>query len=30
MTPDRTATWTRPDGRTYWTGTINDRHHVAV
>jgi hypothetical protein len=25
MTPDRTATWTRPDGSTYWTGTTIDR-----
>jgi len=25
MTPDRTATWTRPDGTTYWTGTTIDR-----
>ena len=25
MTPDRTATWTRPDGAEYWTGAINDR-----
>jgi len=22
---DRTGTWTRPDGRVYWTGTLNDR-----
>ena len=26
VTPDRTATWTRPDGQIYWTGTLNDRH----
>jgi hypothetical protein len=26
LTPDRIATWTRPDGEVYWTGTINDRH----
>ena len=25
MTPDRAATWTRPDGTTYWTGTTIDR-----
>ena len=25
MSPDRTATWTRPDGTVYWTGRINDR-----
>lgn len=25
MTPDRVATWTRPDGTTYWSGPINDR-----
>ena len=25
MTPDRTATWTRPDGTTYWTGNTIDR-----
>jgi hypothetical protein len=25
MTPDRAATWTRPDGTTYWTGPVNDR-----
>ncbi|NNE13173.1 MAG: HNH endonuclease, partial [Ilumatobacter sp.] len=30
MTPDRTATWTRPDGQTYWTGPLNDRQPVAV
>ena len=26
MTPDRVATWTRPDGTTYWTGSTIDRH----
>ncbi|HZB40098.1 MAG TPA: HNH endonuclease [Ilumatobacter sp.] len=25
MTPDRVATWTRPDGTTYWSGTTVDR-----
>ena len=25
MTPHRIATWTRPDGTTYWTGTTIDR-----
>jgi hypothetical protein len=25
MTPDRVATWARPDGTTYWTGPITDR-----
>lgn len=25
MTPDRVATWTRPDGEMYWTGTVDDR-----
>ncbi len=25
MTPDRIATWTRPDGTTYWTGPTIDR-----
>ena len=25
MTPDRTGTWVRPDGATYWTGTLIDR-----
>lgn len=30
MTPDRIATWTRPDGTVYWTGPLNDRHPVAV
>jgi hypothetical protein len=28
MTPDRTTTWTRPDGTIWWTGnTINRQHH---
>ena len=26
VTPGRIATWTRPDGTTYWTGPIADRH----
>ncbi len=30
MTPDRTATWTRPDGHPYWTGTLNDRRPTAA
>jgi hypothetical protein len=30
MTPDRTATWTRPNGTTHWTGTLNDRHPDAA
>jgi hypothetical protein len=30
MTPDRVATWTRPDGRHYWTGDLNDRRKVAA
>jgi hypothetical protein len=25
MTPDRVATWTRPDGTVYWTGSTIDR-----
>ena len=25
MTPDRVATWTRPDGQVHWTGSLNDR-----
>lgn len=29
VTPDRTATWRRPDGRTYWTGSLNDRRAAA-
>ena len=27
ITPDRTATWTRPDGTVYWTGPTNNRTH---
>jgi hypothetical protein len=30
MTPDRTATWTRPDGRQHWTGTLNDRTPIGA
>ena len=30
MTPDRVATWTRPDGHTHWTGTLNDRRPIAA
>ncbi|MEO1055304.1 MAG: HNH endonuclease [Actinomycetota bacterium] len=30
MTPDRIATWTRPDGTTYWTGSTIDRHQPAA
>lgn len=30
MTPDRTATWTRPDGQAYWTGSLNDRRPIAA
>jgi hypothetical protein len=30
MTPDRTATWTRPDGTTYWTGNTIDRAPTGV
>jgi hypothetical protein len=30
MTPDRVATWTRPDGQEYWTGSVNDRTAIAV
>ena len=26
VTPGRIAAWTRPDGTTYWTGPIADRH----
>ncbi len=29
LTPDRTATWTQPDGTTYWTGTLNNRQPAA-
>jgi hypothetical protein len=25
MTPDRIATWVRPDGRPYWSGSVLDR-----
>ena len=25
ITPDRIATWTRPDGTVYWSGPVNDR-----
>jgi hypothetical protein len=25
MTPDRVATWIRPDGTVYWTGSTIDR-----
>jgi len=30
MTPERIATWTRPDGEVYWTGPINDRRLIAA
>ena len=30
ITPDRIATWTRPDGIEHWTGTLNDRHPIAA
>lgn len=30
MTADRVATWVRPDGETYWTGSINDRRVVQL
>ncbi|MEO1056143.1 MAG: HNH endonuclease signature motif containing protein, partial [Actinomycetota bacterium] len=30
MTPDRVATWTRPDGTTYWSGSTIDRHQPAA
>ncbi len=30
MTPDRVATWTRPDGEMYWTGTVDDRRVSAL
>ena len=30
MTPDRVATWTRPDGNEYRTGNLNDRQPLAV
>jgi hypothetical protein len=29
ITPDRTATWTQPDGTIYWTGTLNTRRRAA-
>jgi hypothetical protein len=29
LTPQRTATWTRPDGTHYWTGPSTDRTHAA-
>ena len=28
--PDRTATWTRPDGTVSWTGTLNNRQPTAA
>ncbi len=30
MTPDRIATWTRPDGEIYWTGSVLDRRPLPV
>ena len=30
MTPDRVATWTRPDGTVYWTGSTIDRLATTV
>ncbi len=30
MTADRVATWIRPDGEVYWTGSLNDRRPVAA
>jgi len=30
MTADRVATWIRPDGEVYWTGSLNDRQPVAA
>ncbi|MFW2334201.1 HNH endonuclease [Ilumatobacter sp.] len=30
MTEERVATWTRPDGHTYWTGSLNDRRPIAA
>ena len=30
MTPDRTATWTRPDGQHCWTGNLIDRKPIAA
>jgi hypothetical protein len=29
MAPDRTATWIRPDGEIYWTGSLLDRRPAA-
>jgi hypothetical protein len=29
MSPDRTATWIRPDGEVYWTGSLLDRRPAA-
>ena len=26
LTPDRIATWTRPDGTIYWTGPLTNQH----
>jgi hypothetical protein len=30
MTGDRIATWTRPDGQTYWSGPVSDRRSIAA
>jgi hypothetical protein len=30
LTDDRIATWTRPDGRLHWTGSVIDRRPVAA
>ncbi|MEO1057010.1 MAG: HNH endonuclease [Actinomycetota bacterium] len=30
MTPDRIATWTRPDGTVFWSGSTIDRHQPAA
>ncbi|MEM9514089.1 MAG: HNH endonuclease [Actinomycetota bacterium] len=30
MTPDRVATWTRPDGAVFWSGSAIDRHEPAA
>jgi hypothetical protein len=30
MTPDRIATWVRPDGVVYWTGSLNDRREAVA
>jgi hypothetical protein len=30
ITPDRIATWTKPDGHTYWTGPLTNRHPTAA